>query len=170
MDIERMLLLKERVLAEPEHYEQNTWGQNLNSLPDSFSRIPTFHWQRTTIEASRQPLSDKTMCGVACCLAGTSVAISDPEKFCELLTYTGIASGYDFIRHAANWLDLTERQADTLFSLASEWPEPFNDRYRYATTLEERAVVGADMIDYVIANAEALASHAPFEIDSDIPF
>lgn len=162
MNVERLNLLSAQILAEPQHYEQNTWGGTYAEVrteladTDKLSLMDMFYLRlkldglTTTEDSSLFPTVEKPLCGTACCMAGTTYAMFDFPSFVTLLERgLGLAHSVDAARLL---LDLTDAEAAFLFSLPNSWPEPFNKAYSASTTPLEAAAVGASVIAYLIAN------------------
>lgn len=157
MNIERMLLLKAHTLSHPANYEQNTWGGTFEYVEDqlgsmystnaSFLRDSRIVLDNITLD----PKAEVNVCGTACCFAGSCVFLESPSAFAAEIAESGALNGGASGR-AQIWLDLTDRQAAVLFSSAGDWPPYFAKQYANAETLQERAQVGANMIDYMIEN------------------
>jgi hypothetical protein len=88
-------------------------------------------------------------CGTACCIAGAALLI---DKGIRL---SGRKRGLDFeisyvIESGTQFLDLSYDQKELLF-YPWKWPEPYQQLYDDAVTAQERAAVGALMIEHFIA-------------------
>jgi hypothetical protein len=188
MNIERLHLLKAQILAEPQHYEQHTWGgvyadveeelleTDKGSLLDMFRLRLKLDGLTSTENSPLFPTAEKPLCGTACCMAGTAYAMFD---FSSFLSELDLGHGLGNSVYAARLLlDLTDSEAGFLFSLPYGWPAPFNMHYQAATTPFAAATVGAAVIDYLIAHPGL--SHAEYfgwdldtaikECDEEIPF
>jgi hypothetical protein len=114
------------VLAEPEFYDQETFG-------------------RAICKDDGEPA-----CGTVCCAAGWAVWLEDKSTYDHLMKKTlknpfGVLFG-TWKNAAMRSLGLSlgrEYDSFALFGYSSDWPEPFATRYEIAKTPKEKAKVFA---------------------------
>lgn len=144
MNIDLLLKVKARILQAPSQFVMNTSYANTHTNREQhtiFGKAPSDDIDRDTIEN----------CGTAACIAGWAVAISRDTNPKSMLDQFGDL--WDLVQStAADKLELDSEQCDKLFHI-SGWPRKFRERWYDATTLEQRALVAADRIDYFIETA-----------------
>lgn len=106
------------VLAEPELYNQNTFGEKLCKT------------------------NGAATCGTTCCAAGWAVWLKDRSLYDKLMTKELKKQSVPWVPEALKALGLEVidgYNTDILFGAAEEWPYPFCDQYDNATTDKGRA-------------------------------
>ena len=116
--------VKAQILRRPKNFFMRWWG---------------IHIKRTQVA---QYTDEDLGCGSVCCIAGWGWMIANrkrrlPKKL------------YDIAVAAEKLFGLTTDEADRVFD-ASNWPEPFKERYLISSSAEERAQVAADYIDHIL--------------------
>lgn len=111
------------VLAEPELYDQNTFGEN------------------------RCVDKDANICGTVCCAAGWAIWLENRELYSRMMKSELRGGGPEWISEALKALDLSSDGegggAHVLFGPSGSWPEPFCEQYYEASTPKARAKVFA---------------------------
>ena len=121
MNVKKLKKVAEYILAEPEGFDQDTYG-SLNE--------------------------DRSRCGTQCCIAGTTLLLENPRRYLRTLH---VGSDTSISREAAKALGLTEEEAQELFNPAELWPEEFARRYdRTEPNTKKRARVAYDRIMHFI--------------------
>jgi hypothetical protein len=120
MNVPLLRKVQQRILAEPEHFDMDTWGV----LPDGVGAF-------TFSEAEE-------VCGTAACIGGHALLIASPELSGLAYHYTDDA--------AAIALGLSASEASLLFYVGN-WPWRYADAYFASETREERAKIASDRID-----------------------
>lgn len=121
MNVKKIKKVAEYILAEPEGYDQDTFG--------------TFDTERSR-------------CGTQCCIAGTALLLENPRRYLRALM--GEKDGC-IERNAARALELSKAEARQLFYPSDLWPEPFQSRYANTEpNTKKRARVAYDRIMHFI--------------------
>lgn len=112
------------VLAEPELYDQNTFGEQI--CKDDGQQV----------------------CGTVCCAAGWAVWLDNKPLYARLMEKEIKNVGWldlGWPARALEALDLTcdDGETDHLFGAASDWPYPFSVQYGNASNPKQRARVFA---------------------------
>ena len=124
---------------------------NLRKVKQFILKEPRRFNMQAGVEPSRL-ISDQLEqppCGTACCIAGAAYIIKNEIKL------TGRKHGLHVflptvIMEGQLFLELTYDQKETLF-YPWHWPQPYMKLYEKAETAQERAAVGALMIEHFIA-------------------
>lgn len=122
------------IMEEPRRFNMNWWAE----LHD-----------KGTVE--RYP--NLPPCGTVCCLAGTAVLLAGCTvvEHGEMRPYKRLG---DWSEAAPKLLGLPDYFPIYSLFVAASWPEPFDARYRKATTAHQRARIACQRIDHLIATGE----------------
>lgn len=128
LNVELLTKLRDKILANPESYNQYVWGKP----------------------------SDKAPCGTVACIAGWTFLLEggtreDLFRFRdEVFKYGYVIDAPDVVDIAREKLGLSVDEGAALFSDGTGWPVEFEDAYDEARTPAERAEVAADYINRII--------------------
>lgn len=120
MNVPLLRKVQQRILAEPEQFNMDTWGVR----PDG---VGAFKFDIV-----------EDACGTAACIGGHALLIASPKLSGLAYHYTDEA--------AAIALELPPYEAAVLFYVGN-WPWKYADAYLAAETREERAKIASDRID-----------------------
>lgn len=163
LNVSNILKVKEFILAEPQHYEQDVY---IKPIHDLLGHGVSMLEERRSLDSEKD-----TFCGVAHCIAGTAYFLSDPARLKQADKQLDSNIGTATILAAArNWMGLSDIQADILFSNAESWPSPFDDAYYHAKTLQDRAQVAADILDHLISDPAGFENYSDFDDDEEDEF
>jgi len=133
MNVELLLKVKEKILAEPSQFVMSAWFTDQSRL----DIIRTNDLHRTIAN-----------CGTAACIAGWIVTLSRGET--PSIAYKVASESFSSVRsHAAVLLGVSKEETDSLFGL-QYWPQEFWVKWKAAKTIKQRAKVAADRIDNFI--------------------
>lgn len=126
--IVRLRRVKEFILKEPRRFNMMAGVNKSNKVGSQLEQPP---------------------CGTACCIAGAAFLID------KGINLSGRKRGLEYdlqlvVRTGAAFLDLSYDQIEILF-YPWRWPDPYQGLYDTSKTAEERAAVGALMIEHFIA-------------------
>ena len=119
--VKKLLRVKERILAEPERYDQDRYVN-----PDICG----------------------TSCCIAGWVVRNDVS---PSRWKAILKEEEVRNRFEWWEYACKGLGIHKYHATGLFCVAEHWPEPFRSQFDSAITPAERAAAGAARIDAFIA-------------------